>query len=184
MAEVDQPTTAPGKREIAATEAMSKEVRLSIVELMILDKLTLRAMQSKLLEDHGVSISHVQLSRDVKQIKEALDLEKPGWDELSEEELLRETVRRGFSAKDKTVSVKEALSAKKDLGRLLEAKAAGENFDLSNLPEHERQYPLTAFEIELAHMPTDKLKAWMLEQLATIAGVGAGQRAQRHHPAP
>ena len=149
-------------------ERMSKEVRLSIVEVFMLDKLTLRAMQSKLLEDHGETVNHVTLSRDVKLIKEALDQEKPGWDELSEEELLRETVRRGFSAKDKTVSVKEALAAKKDLVHLLEAKAAGETFSLDDLPEHERQYPMTAFEIELAHMPTDKLKAWMLEQLATL----------------
>ena len=164
------------KREIAAaaqrrkeqTDPMSKEIRLSIVEVMMLDKLTLRDMQAKLLEDHGESISHVTLAKDVTQIKDALDLEKPGWDELSEEELLRETVRRGFSDKDRTVSVKEGLAAKKDLVHLLEAKAAGETFSLDDLPEHERQYPMTAFEIELAHMPTDKLKAWMLEQLATL----------------
>ena len=161
MAEMDRPTA-------EQTERMSKEVRLSLVEVMMLDKLTLRAMQAKLLKDHGETINHVTLSRDVIQIKEALDLEKPDWDELSEEELLRETVRRGFSDKYKTVSVKEALSAKKDLVRLLEAKDAGENFDLDNLPEHERQYPLTDFEIELAHMPTDKLKAWMLEQIGAI----------------
>ena len=161
MAEVDRPTAEQPER-------MSKEVRLSIVEVFMLDKLTLRAMQAKLLEDHGETVNHVTLSRDVKLIKEALDQEKPGWDELSEEELLRETVRRGFSAKDKTVSVKEALAAKKDLVHLLEAKAAGETFSLDDLPEHERQYPMTDFEIELAHMPTDKLKAWMLEQLATI----------------
>ena len=182
MAEIDQTAAAASMDEKEQSEQMSKDVRLTIVEVMMLDKLSLRAMQAKLLKDFGVSINHVTLSRDVKQIKEALDVEKPGWDELSEEELLRETVRRGFNGKDRSVSVKEALAAKKDLVRLLEAKAAGENFDLDNLPEHERQYPLTDFEIELAHMPTDKLKAWMLEQLATIAGVGAGQRAQRHHP--
>ena len=119
MAEIDQTEAAASMDEKEQSEQMSKDVRLTIVEVMMLDKLSLRAMQAKLLKDFGVSINHVTLSRDVKQIKESLDLEKPGWDELSEEELLRETVRRGFSTDD----VKEALAAKKDLVRLLEVKS-------------------------------------------------------------
>ena len=94
MAEIDQTEAAASMDEKEQSEQMSKDVRLTIVEVMMLDKLSLRAMQAKLLKDFGVSINHVTLSRDVKQIKEALDLEKPGWDELSEEELLRETPAR------------------------------------------------------------------------------------------
>lgn len=131
---------------------MEKAVRQSIIELWIVEKMTIMAMVSRLLEEHNEKISFETIRKDVKQIKGILDLEKPGWDELSEEELLRETVRRGFDPKDKTVSVKDGLAARKALDVVMEDAES----DLE-LPEHHREYPLSPAVIALSHMSNEKL---------------------------
>ena len=132
--------------------AMEKAVRQSIIELWVVEGMTIMAMVDRLLKEHNEKISFETIRKDVLQIKGELDLEKPGWDELSEEDLLRETVRRGFDPKDKTVSVKDGLAARKALDAVMdEAGAALE------LPEHPREYPLSPAVIALSHMSNEKL---------------------------
>ena len=143
--------------------AMEKDVRQSIIELWMVEKMTIRAMVDRLLEEHNEKISFETIRKDVKQIKGELDLEKPGWDEWSEEDLLRETVRRGFEPTDKTVSVKDGLAARKALDVVMEEALA-----TIELPDHPREYPLSPAVIALSHMSNEKLIEKLEASIETI----------------
>ena len=144
---------------------MTKEVRQSIVELLMVDKIPLREMVARIQEEHGETFGYETIRKDTLEIKGQLDAEKPGWDELSEEELLRETIRRGFDPKNKTVSVKDALSARKNLTEVISDAAA---LELSELPEHSREYPLSSATIALAHMSNAQLIEKLQETIETV----------------
>ena len=143
--------------------AMNKEVRQSIIELWVVEGMTIWAMVKKLLDEHNEKISFETIRKDVLQIKGVLDLEKPGWDEWSEEDLLRETVRRGFDPKDKTVSVKDGLAARKALDVVMEEAGA-----VLELPEHHREYPLSPAVIALSHMSNENLIEKLESAILTI----------------
>ena len=143
---------------------MTKDVRQSIVELLMVEKIPIRKMVSRLLEEHGVTVSHETIRKDILEIKGQLDAKRPGWDELSEEDLLRETIRRGFDPKNKTVSVKDALAARKNLSEL----TAAADLQLSELPEHPGEYPLSPAAIALAHMSNEQLIEKLQENIEAV----------------
>ena len=117
---------------------MTKRTRQSIIEPLMLEKLTAKAITQRLHDVHNETVSSETVRKDVLEIKGELDQEKPGWDELSEEALLRETIRRGFDKKDKTVTVREANAARKDLAALHAENKAKEEAGLimADLPNN------------------------------------------------
>ena len=152
---------------------MTKRTRQSIIEPLMLEKLTIKTITQRLHDEYNETITSETVRKDVLEIKGELDQEKPGWDEMSEEALLRETIRRGFDKKDKTVTVRDANAARKDLAALHAENKAKEEAGLimADLPDHERQYPMTEFEIALAHMPKKELAEWILKQYEAAAAL-------------